>query len=156
MSQGGRQYRYPLAPLLTKRAWDVDIARRELMTAQRVLELRREEQSRLRTHLQQAHTETSRMVEAGSTIDLARYRIHGAYVADLEASAVAKLAEVSEAEELCNELFDNLHKEHRTLKGMEKHRDQLRLEHEAEQLRGGFREADDMWIMRHRFREGAE
>lgn len=156
MSHGGRQFRYPLTPLLTKRAWDVDIARRELVTAQRVLDLRREEQTRLRSHLQQAHAEVSRMVASGTTIDVTRYRLLGAYAAELETSVAAKLAEVSEAESLCNELFDNLGKEHRTLKGMEKHRDQLRLEHDTERLREEFREADDMWIMRHRFREETE
>lgn len=156
MSDGGRRFRYPLAPLLTKRAWDVDVARRELMTAQRVLHLRKEEQARLHGRLQEVRAEATRVVEAGSTIDITRYRLLGAYAAQLEASAAAKLEEVGEAESLCNGLFDNLRKEHCALNGMERHRDRLRLEHETEQLRAEFREADDMWVMRQEFRREEE
>jgi hypothetical protein len=156
MSHGGRPFRYPLAPLLIKRTWDVDVARRELMTAQRVLSLRKEEQARLHGRLQEARAEASRLVESGSTIDITRYRLLGAYAAELEASAVAKLEEVGEAESLCSGLFDNLRKDHCALNGMERHRDRLRLEHETERLRAQFREADDTWVMRHEFRREGE
>lgn len=142
-----RAFKYALAPLLTKREWDVDIARRELVTAQSVLAIREREQVELLDILMEARAAVSRAMEHGSTIDLTRYKVLCAYAVEVEQAVAAKQVEVEQSASLCKELLGNLRKEHCALRGMERHRDRLQLEHEADRRRTEFQEADERWVL---------
>lgn len=150
-----RHFKYSLDPLLAKHGWEVDALRIELSTARQVLELRQQELDALEQESGSVRKAASQLAVEGQILDLARRQILASYLSFLDEQVQAKQSEANQAQKLCEEILVQLNRALQAQKGIETHKEKLRLEHRDAVSKQGFAEADEAWLLRPGKREDA-
>jgi chromosome segregation ATPase len=144
-----QSFRYTLEPVLTKSRWDLDTASSELAAARRHVVHCDRAVAETRASLASLCDEFERIRSHSSGLLLHKEAALRQYGERVAALLQQRLAAQQEAQALHNRLADQARKALQVVRGMERHKDRLRDEHDAGQRSTEQKQADDGWLMSH-------
>lgn len=147
--QGHRPFKYALEPLLKKHGWDAEVLKRDAATAARVLEQRKSERDALLEIIEQVESEI-RALNDLQPFPVARYQAMGRYLQEQHEALAAKQKEVDGAQRIYDQILAQVQRLQRSIKGLEKHRDERQKSYETQCERKEVKEADNDWLARYR------
>lgn len=148
MNEQRRPFRYTAEPLLRAQVWEAQHMAADGVRARRIAD---EQQARLR----ETQTRIAAVVEAlralytaPEGISLERRALLQTYLEHQHGIEALQRQEVTQAEARHAQIMEQLRAKRIAIKIMEKHRERKHSAHEQEDLRRGFKAADDSWLLR--------
>jgi hypothetical protein len=147
--QGRKPFKYALEPLMKKHGWDAEVLKRDAATAARMLEQRQSERDALLKVIGQVESEIRGLNEL-QPFPIGRYQAMGRYLQEQHKMLAAKQKEVDGAQRTHEQIVAQARRLQRSIKGLEKHRDDRRKSYATECERKDVKEADNDWLARYR------
>lgn len=154
MGSGTARYHYPLQALLRKHEWDVESIGAELVTAKRALQEHEDNLGRLHQSLEEINQSLAEMRSPGAMLDLARERLLLDYRESRDEAFVAEHLQFTRAQELCEQIAEQLTRAQQAVKGFENHSERLQRDFIRDAATASARESDDAWLLGQRWRQG--
>jgi len=143
MSRKGK-FRYPLAPVLLKRQWDLDALLLELGEVNSHLLTLGAELEAIDNDVRKASEHWKRQASQG-VLDISRFCLATQYVQDLATRQAACENAMAEKERQQLALIERIAIAKRATEAVAMHRDEMKAEFIKMRLREDFRAADDQW-----------
>ncbi len=147
--QGRKPFKYTLEPLLKKHGWDAEILKRDVAAAARVLEQRESERDALLKVIERVESEI-RALNDLQPFPIGRYQAMGRYLQEQHQMLVTKQNEVDGARRIHDQVIAQVQRVQRSIKGLEKHRDERQKAYATQCERKEVKEADNDWLARYR------
>ncbi len=147
--QGYKPFKYALDPLLKKHGWDVEVLKRDAATAARVLEQRQSERDALLKLIDEVESEIRGLNDL-QPFPVGRYQAMGHYLQEQHNMLAAKQREVDGAQRIHEQIVAQVRRVQRSIKGLEKHKDQRRKSYATQCERKEVKDADNDWLARYR------
>ena len=144
MSQGAR-FRYPLAPILLTRQWELDARLLELGEHNAALARQQGRAAHLQVQLAGAGADFQALAGSGANLSVQQFVLLSRYIGDLTLRLRAEEAEVARLAALRDALAERVVASQRGVEAVEKHRDEMKSKFVQHRLSGDFKIADDQW-----------
>ena len=139
-------FKYRLAALLKVDQWEGRLLGAELKRARIVLEERQRLHRETLQRIERAETEMRELHRDDREIPLERRRLLSDYLNEQYAESKSRQTDATNAEKAFDRIVAQRQAKQQQIRALEHHEDRERREHEAEQTRLGFRDADEMWL----------
>ena len=143
MSRKGK-FRYPLAPVLSKRQWDLDALLLELAEVNCRLVTLGGELRAIEDEARKASEHWKRQASEGA-LDISRFCLATQHMHDLASRRAASENAMAEKERQQVALIERIATAKRATEAVAMHRDEMKAEFIKMRLRDDFRSADDHW-----------
>jgi hypothetical protein len=139
------RFRYPLAPILLTRQWELDALLLELAEHNAGLAQQQGKVGYLEGQLAAAGADFKALAESGASLPVQRFTILSRYIGDVTLQIRTEQAELERLGALRDELAERVVAAQRGVEAVEQHRDEMEDKFNQQRLSGEFKIADDQW-----------
>ncbi len=141
-------FRYSLAPVLKRDAWERDTLGGELQRARLLAEQSQRVYDAALAQVSAAEARMRELHRPEQAIELAGLRLLHVYLEQAHLAAAMRRSELRKAMGLLEQVQTQFESKRLAVRTLEKHRERLHLEHQQDQGRRQQHAADDAWLMR--------
>lgn len=148
MNLRGTPFRYSLAPVLKRDAWERDTLGGELQRARLLAEQSQRGYDAALAQVRAAEMRMRELHQQDQTIELAGLRLLHVYLEQAHLAAAQRRSELRKATGLLEQVLAQFESKRLAVRTLEKHRERLHHEHRQDEGRRQQHAADDAWLMR--------
>lgn len=148
MIEGDKVFKYELASLQKKEAWEELVLAAELVRAIRVVEEKQRSHREVLRAIVRAQAQLRDLYRPTVNISLARREMLETFLHEQHHNAGICEEEVKRAQKVCDDIGANLEAKRRQIKVLERHQDRRREAHNEQQMRQALKSADELWLLR--------
>ena len=138
-------FRYPLAPILLTRQWELDALLLELGEHNAALAEQQGRVAYLQQQLDAAGADFHALAGSGASLSVQRFTILSRFIGDVTLRLRTEQTEAQRLTGLRDEMAERVMASQRGVEAVEKHRDEMRGKFVKERMSGDFKIADDNW-----------
>lgn len=140
-----RRFRYPLAPILLTRQWELDALLIELGEHNAALAQQQGRVAQLQGQLATAGAQFQALSGSEASLSVQHFALLSRYIGDLTLRLRPEQAEAARLAGLRDALAERVMASRRGIDAVEKHRDEMEDKFVQQRLSGDFKIADDQW-----------
>lgn len=143
-----KAFRYSLEALIKKRSWDLDVQRTEESRARQIVEEIEQQINMLENCITGLEQDIRDSRKENTILQPDKYHATLIYINDQRKIALNKKEELRKAVDVHEQILAQVEALHKSIKGLEKHKEKKRALHDKEVQNWVLSQSDELWLMR--------
>lgn len=148
MSRDRRGFSYPLEPVRSMTAWEIDAIALELAAHNAALDKQQKETDQLRASLAEARARVAGQRQPLALLDIGAQRIAHAYMLQVQQQLLAAQVALSEKTEARDEAWSRLVVARKFADSLDRDKDEAGRQHDQRVVKHEYQQSDDNWLQR--------